>query len=189
MLTDELTAHYQAVLKDLITRRSEHQRAVSEHQRGIRDLDPIISSISRMLQGEPGTHPIVQAQAATPVAAKTPNPIGGHGHRYATISTRWAILDSLDRASGPMSVSDIAEALLADGIPTKAANFANNVSAVLSDMKSSRGEADTKDGKWEITSNGRSAINHIRASRRIMTDAKDSVRAETPSTGAHGVAH
>ena len=50
---------------------------------------------------------------------------------------------------------------------TSASNFKNNVSAVLSSMKSQRNEADVQDGKWVITESGRRAIEHIRNSPRF----------------------
>lgn len=186
MLTDDLKAHYQAVLRDLATRRSEHQRSLGEHQRAIRELDPVIANISKLVQVESSSAapPPTQMTLSTAPLPTFRSP-GAIGRRYATVSTRWAILDVLDRATSPKSASDIAEALLAEGIPTKAANFANNVSAVLSDMKAPREEADSKDGKWEITERGRGAITHIRSTRRIMySDVRE--RAEiTPLTATN----
>src|SRR5271165_458228 len=138
MLSDDSKEHYQFVLQDMITRRSAHQRA-------IRELDPAIASISIMLRGEsPEATGIQQAPQTPPTSASSFQalrvPSAPGGQRYATVSTRWAILDLLDRANGPMSASEIADALLSEGLPTRAEKFVNNVSAVLSDMKTPRGE-------------------------------------------------
>ena len=185
ILTEELRSQYQAVLKDLITRRSGHQKEANEHQRAIRELDPTIAGISKLLEGGvplQGTLPLTAAPAPIPIRPT----VASQGRRYATVSTRWAILDLLDR-SDPMSPSDIADALLAEGIHTKAEKFANNVSAVLSDMKSPRGEVDSNGTKWEITERGRNAISHIRTTRRIMpAEIRDSVKTETPNAATLG---
>jgi hypothetical protein len=64
--------------------------------------------------------------------------------------------------------AEIAEALIAAGIQTKATNFANNVSAVLSaTMKEQHAEVrQLPDGKWELTESGKSAIEHIRTTAK-----------------------
>jgi len=89
--------------------------------------------------------------------------------KYAKFGVRWAILDLLNNSPEGMSTSEIAEALTAGGIQTEAANFANNVSAVLSTtMKMSRKEVESlSDGKWKLTPIGVSAIHHIQSTEKF----------------------
>jgi len=84
------------------------------------------------------------------------------------MSVRWAVLDLLAE-SEPKTTAEIAEALIAAGVQTKAANFVNNVSAVLSTtMKEAHSEVQQlADGKWQLTENGRSAIEHIRTTPKF----------------------
>lgn len=72
----------------------------------------------------------------------------------------------------PMSTAEIAERLKAGGVQTKAANFANNVSAVLSTtMKEQHKEVQQlPDGTWELTDNGESAIEHIRTTPKFRRE-------------------
>lgn len=97
--------------------------------------------------------------------------------RYARISVRWAILDLLNESPDGMSTAEIAEALKAGGVQTEAANFANNVSAVLTTtMKSKQEVVSLPDGKWKLSPNGESAIAHIRTTGKFL-------RACGPSSG------
>jgi hypothetical protein len=91
------------------------------------------------------------------------------GRRFSVMSVRWAILILLDEAKSPMSQAELTEALESEGIraKSKATNFGNNVSAVLSNMKSPRNEIEVVEGKYEITEKGRSAIHHIKITRGI----------------------
>jgi len=79
-----------------------------------------------------------------------------------------------------MTTAEIAESLKAGGIETRATDFANNVSAVLStSMKGNHGEVkQLSDGKWELTESGKSAIDHIRnlAKFRSATRGRYSAR-------------
>jgi hypothetical protein len=65
-----------------------------------------------------------------------------------------------------MTTADIADTLKSEGVVTKATNFTNNISAVLSStMKGVKGEvAQTSDGKWELTERGRNSIAYVRTS-------------------------
>ena len=156
-LTDSMKAHYETVLSDLTTRRSDHHREVAVHQKAIREVDPMIAAIARILG----------IQAAPPrTTPPRPQTSDSNDHRYVNVGTRWAILDILDRADDPLSISGIADALLTGGMRTNATNFKNNVSAVLSNMKSQRHEADVSDGVWKITETGQSVIAHIRTSHK-----------------------
>ena len=83
------------------------------------------------------------------------------------MSVRWAILNLLaEDANHPMTTGDIAVALQQGGITSSGKNFAGNVSAVLSDMSRTRGEAASKDEGWVITEIGKSAWAHISARRQ-----------------------
>jgi hypothetical protein len=92
----------------------------------------------------------------------------GNSRSYANISVRWAILDTL-QDSGPMTTADIAERLKAAGVMTRAANFANNVSAVLSTTMKERHQEvqQSTDGKWSLNENGKQAISHIRTTPKF----------------------
>jgi len=81
---------------------------------------------------------------------------------------RWAILDLL-ADSEAMTTAQIAETIKAGGVPTRASNFVNNVSAVLTTtMKEKHKEVQQlPDGRWELTDNGRNAIAHIRTNPKF----------------------
>jgi mRNA-degrading endonuclease toxin of MazEF toxin-antitoxin module len=68
-----------------------------------------------------------------------------------------------------MTTAEIAESLLAAGVQTKAANFANNVSAVLSTTmrEQPHGEVQLSDGKWQLTEKGKAAIDYIRTTPKF----------------------
>jgi hypothetical protein len=80
------------------------------------------------------------------------------------MSVRWAILHVLGDTHAPMSTGEVVESLQngGAGVHSKANNFSNNVSAVLSDMKNERLEVESLDGRWVISENGRSALAHIK---------------------------
>jgi hypothetical protein len=64
-----------------------------------------------------------------------------------------------------MATADIAEALRDAGVVTKATNFTNNISAVLSSTMKGKDEVTQRtDGLWELTERDRNAISHIRDS-------------------------
>jgi hypothetical protein len=185
MSSDDLRAHYDAVIKDLFARRSEHQRAIGIHQRAVAELDQLIAGMSKNYEepvpGEASattSKPLSDNKRAASFRTSQPP-------RFATISVRWAILYLLDENES-LSTSEIADALQAGGIRSKASNFNNNVSAVLSNMKTGRDEVDQIGDKWTITETGRSAINHIRANFRARRswNSRDSVRTETPDAVA-----
>jgi hypothetical protein len=148
-MADELKMVYGPALDDLQMRRKNTYAQVSELQRQLRELDNLIAGISRIIS------------PTNSVAATSPDV-----RKYANISVRWAILDLLSTAAAPMATADIAEALRNEGVVTKATNFTNNISAVVSStMKGVKGEvAQTSDGKWELTDRGRNSIVHIRTS-------------------------
>ena len=89
-------------------------------------------------------------------------PLRSSGLKYEFMSVRWAILDHL-HDSGPKTTAEIAEALKAAGIRSKATNFVNNVSSVLTTTMKMHDEVQQlPDSRWELTENGINAIEHIR---------------------------
>ena len=150
MPNDDLKAHLQAVLEHYCKGRDQTHAQVSELQAKLREQNNTIASLSRELYGS-------SAPAFTRVASQ----------KYASISVRWAILDLLSESS-PLSTADIADILKREGVATRAANFTNNVSAVLATtMKGAEEVQQTSDGKWELTEKGKNAIYHIRTSPKF----------------------
>ena len=158
-LTTELKSSYEAVLHDLEVERNEAQEQITSLQARLKELHNSISTLTRRLSPDVSVSP--SSHSLTP--SRLPN------RRYASMSVRWAILDLLAE-SEPKTTAEIAEVLIAAGVQTKAANFANNVSAVLSTtMKEQHKEVQQlPDGKWQLTENGRSAIEHIRTTPRFQ---------------------
>jgi hypothetical protein len=67
-----------------------------------------------------------------------------------------------------MATAPLADALKAAGVQSKAAIFANNVSAVLSTtMKEANEVQQLPDGRWELTETGIGKIEHIRATPKF----------------------
>src|SRR5208283_5039521 len=124
---------------------------ISDLQARVRDFNTSIATVNKSLDADTST------PSKLPLATSRPP-----NSKYANMSVRWAILDLLND-SEPMTTAEIAEALKAEGVQTRAANFANNVSAVLStSMKEQHSDVrQLHDGKWELTESGRSAIEHI----------------------------
>jgi hypothetical protein len=158
-LTPELRASYEAVLHDQESEYSDVQLQISAGQAKLKELNNSISTLRKRLN--PDT--ITSISSSGSVTPSRPS-----SDRYAFISVRWAILDLL-YDSQPKTTAEIAEALIAAGVKTKAANFSNNVSAVLSTtLKEEHSEVrQLPDSKWELTENGRSAIEHIRTTPKF----------------------
>ncbi|MGB7549534.1 MAG: hypothetical protein WBM14_17490 [Terracidiphilus sp.] len=114
----------------------------------------------------------MQASLLKRINPDTPSPninISRPTQKYTRISVRWAILDLLNQFPNGMSTSEIAEALKAGGVQSEAANFANNVSAVLTTtMKTKQEVLPLPDGKWKLSLIGESAISHIQSSEKFM---------------------
>lgn len=151
----EQRSAYELVLRDLEAEKQQIQEQLAPLQARARELHNSIVLISQKLAPSNPLH-------------RTPVPIRPASMKYANISVRWAILDLLHDA-GPMSTAEIAETLVDKGVQTKAANFANNVSAVLSTtMKEKHSEVEQlADGKWQLNENGRNAIIHIRTTTKF----------------------
>ncbi|MGA8030153.1 MAG: hypothetical protein WB992_23655 [Bryobacteraceae bacterium] len=171
MVSDSLRPSYEAVLRDLSIERSDVHKSVADLQRRLKELDYNIGSLSRRL-GIVGTLPGM-ANSLNPLQASI-----AEVQQYGTVSTRWAILLELKKSTVPMSVQAIADALLAGGMRTKATNFNNNVSAVLSDMKNKNNEVDVIDGKWFLSEVGKSAADHI--AYKLRRQSSRSERIEVP---------
>lgn len=148
---------YEIVLKDLESERAIVHQEVADLQRKLKELDFNIASLSRRLNATGGAIAPHQQSIFPP------------DQKYAFISVRWAILDLLND-SGPMATADIAETLKASGVRTKATNFSNNVSAVLSTSMRPKDqeEVEVVDGKWKLTERGRNAIYHIRMTPKFL---------------------
>ena len=154
-LTSDLKPHYEAVLHDLEAERQQVQQQLGSLQARLKELHNSISTLAKRL------NPDAPLSSSYPLAPPRPN------YKYANISVRWAILDLLNDSSA-MATSEIAEALKSAGVQTRAANFANNVSAVLSTTMKEHGEVQQlPDGKWELTENGKQAIAHIRTTPKF----------------------
>ena len=161
MKPEEAKLYYDAILNDMHTERSAHRRAWI-------DLDQAIAAMLKVMAAKGITPSNPDVFVPVPVPNKVaimPAP----NRRFCMMSVRWAILLLLDEAATPMSGMEITEALEAGGIraKSKALNFSNNVSAVLSNMKSPRAEVEVVDGNFKITDKGRSAIHHIKLTRGI----------------------
>ena len=156
-LSHDLKANYEAVLRDLEAQRQQVQQELAQLQARLKELHGTILTLSKSIGIDASSRPL-----ATPRPANL---------KYANISVPWAILDLLNDSEA-MNTSEIAEALKAAGVQTRAANFANNVSAVLTTtMQKDHNEVEQlADGKWKLTSNGESAIAHIRTTPRFVRD-------------------
>lgn len=154
-LSNELKASYEAVLRDLEAERQQVHAQIAPLQARLKELHGNIISLSKRINPD----------AVAPPRLITP--LRSQNLKYASISVRWAILDLL-KNSQPMSTSEIAEALKQAGVQSRAANFANNVSAVLTTTMSGHTEVEQlPDGKWQLTENGENAIEHIRTTPKF----------------------
>jgi len=153
-MSKDLETQYQAVLRDLETKRASYVNAINE-------LDVMIAGIARQIQGLTGAAPTTASQR--PVVADSPN----DSQPFASMSVRWAILKLLASAGRPMATGEIAKALEAGGVESKGQRFSSIVSAVLSDMKSKKDEVESvEDGCYRLTEQGREAWEHIERSAR-----------------------
>lgn len=142
--------HYRAVLSDLQRQRNVYSLKINE-------IDQAIASLHRLIPEDvkTGLPPVAPANVPSQNVPK-----------FAGMSVRWAILYLLSEiATGPMTTGDIAVALRAGGIQSNANKFAGNVSAILSVMRSQRGEVNTIGDGWVISDIGKQAWAHIRAKR------------------------
>ncbi len=156
-LTSETKASYEVVLRDLENERSEAQEQIAALQARLKELHNSISTLTKRL------NPDASASSST-------TPSSQSSKKYACMSVRWAILDLL-ADSEPKTTAEIADALSTAGVQTQAANFANNVSAVLSSTMKERPHFEVRqleDGRWQLTEKGKSAADHIRTLPRFQ---------------------
>lgn len=152
-LSSDLKAHYEAVLQDFEAERQQVLLQIAPLQNKLKEIHTSIAALSKRINPE---------TSYTPTST-----LRKQSHKYVNMSVRWAILDILNEA-GAMTTSDIADALTNAGIQTRAANFVNNVSAVLSTTLKGKGEvAPLPNGQWELTENGKKAIGHIRTTEKF----------------------
>jgi hypothetical protein len=159
-LSSELKTNYEAVLRDLEADRLNVQQQLTSLGARMRELQSSILTLSRKINPD--------ADSAQPNLFATIRPLNPS---YAYISVRWAILDLLHDSEG-MTTSEIAEALKASGVQTKAANFVNNVSSVLTTtmQKGHKEVEQSTEGKWSLTQVGVSAIEYIRTTPKFHAD-------------------
>ena len=153
MLSSELKANYDAVVRDLESRKSTHQAAIEEHKRALEEIAQTVAGIKKLT-----------AQVETSHLGVSLAPV--NGQRFGTMSMRWSILYILGESPVPMASAEIADALKAGGTQSKGQSFNSNVSAILSNMKSGKEEVTLlESGKWAITEIGKSMLDHIKATR------------------------
>lgn len=152
-LNADLREKYEAVLHDLEAECQQIKQQLATLHARLKELQGSAITLTKRINSD-STSPII--------------PVHSPNTRYANISVRWAILDLLKNSQRPMSTAEIAEALTHAGVQTRATNFANNVSAVLSTtMREHKEVQQFPDGKWELTDNGDNAIEHIRTTPKF----------------------
>lgn len=177
MATDELKPH-EAVLRTLEVRKQDLQRQIAASQAQLKQIHVTMVNIQQLFQAE--------TTNGGPPESWFNVGYRPEAHKYSHLSVRWAILCLLSESPDPLTPQEIADALQAGGIETKAKDFTNNVSAVLSQMKAKdEPEVEVQDGKWRITQTGRSAWTYIRT-RKLR---RFSGFAETPDVLASGAPH
>lgn len=156
-LSNEQKSAYEIVKSHLETERGSVQAQLVALGSRMRELNNSIGTLAKHLQVD------------TPTLFPTSSAPRTSAPRYANLSTRWAILDTLVD-SGPMATSEIAEALKSAGFSTRAASLANNVSAVLTNtMRDVHQEVQSlQDGRWELNEKGKHAIAHIRTTPKFL---------------------
>jgi hypothetical protein len=155
-LSAGVKASYEIVLRDLEEEQQQVHQQLAPLQARLRELHNSILTLSKKISPD------------APLF-RSPTPIRQPNQKYANITVRWAILDILYDASA-MTTAEIAEILKDKGVRTKAANFVNNVSAVLSTtMKERHKEVEQlPDGKWQLSENGKHAIDYIRTTSKFQ---------------------
>jgi len=154
----EMKTQYEMVILDLETEAKQVKEQLAAMQAKLRELQNSITTLRNRL------HPDTPYTPSNNLSPRFQN------QKYANISVRWAILDLLKDSSVAMNTAEIAETLKASGIQSRAANFLNNVSAVLSStMQREHNEVrQVNDGKWELTERGKNAIDHIRSTPKFQ---------------------
>ncbi len=156
--TEEVKAVFEATIRYLEAERLEIMQQLAPLQERLREIQRTQAVLLKRIS--PRT-------ASTDSATSTL--IRPQSQRYSSISVRWGILDLLNESAG-MTTSEIADALTAGGIRTRAANFANNVSSVLtSTMQRDHNEVQQlPDGRWKLTQVGESAIRYLQSTEKFQ---------------------
>lgn len=149
-LTNEQRIQFEGVQQVLELERADLQQVIAEAQKKLVGVCQSLSTISSYLNTDT---PLISSSKPAPA-----------NQRYANMSVHWAILDLLLESQRPMTTAEIADALLARGVRTRAVNFANNVSAVLgTTLRDTHKEVEQlPDNKWALTERGKSKIEYIR---------------------------
>lgn len=151
-LDNDSKGHVDAVLQLLEAEKEQVQKQVAAGQARLQELHASILTVKSLNSSAQS----LQSFSSRPQHLK-----------YAYISVHWAILDLL-HDSGTMFTAAIADALKAAGVRTRAANFVNNVSAVLSTTMKEHNEVQLlPDGRWELTETGIEKIEHIRTTPKF----------------------
>ena len=181
---NDLKTQYEAVLGDLEHERIEIQRELGGLQKRLRELDNTVITLRRRL--DPTYIPAPRVQALPSGVQPSSDAVMPTSQKYALISVRWAILHLLSGTPSGMTTADIAKALESAGVRTKAVNFVNNVSAVLSTTMRARGheEVESVDGKWRLTEPGRNKIDHIVMTPEFLKRCPWALQANLPAQGA-----
>ena len=170
-MDNDLHVHYEAVLNAERSERDRMNAEIKRLQAQVRLKDGFIAAIAAKLSAESTTaHELTKPLPFTPPLGLgvAPHPTMPDNLRYASISVRWGLLSLMcDYTTEPMATADMAEALKAGGVRSGGANFAANVSAVVSDMVKNRGELELIDGKYRITPRGREVWAGIKAGRQF----------------------
>jgi hypothetical protein len=157
-LSSELKVSYEAVLHDLEAEQADTHQQLVQYQNRLKELHHSILTLKKRLEVADPPSPTSTTLSRQP------------DRKYTYMSVRWAILDLLAESEAK-TTAEIADALKAAGVQTKAANFANNVSAVLTTTMKEQPHDEVHqlpDGKWELTENGRRAIEHIRTTPKFL---------------------
>jgi hypothetical protein len=156
---------FEATIRYLEEERIDIMRQLAPLQERLREVQRTQAILLKRISPEAAA----KSEATTTTTSSFASLIRHKSQRYAYISVRWAILDLLNGSEG-MSTAEIAEALTAGGIRTRAANFANNVSSVLtSTMQRDHGEVEAlPDSKWKLTQVGLSAIRYLQTTEKFQ---------------------
>ncbi|MBI2687438.1 MAG: hypothetical protein HYX27_14085 [Acidobacteria bacterium] len=179
-INDQLKPQYTAVISDLEVERDAIHKELGALQKRIRELDNTLVTLRHRV--DPGYAPPSKI-----VELRHRDPSFPENEKYTRIGVRWAILHLLGER-GPLATADIADALVQRGVRTKAANFTNNVSAMLTATMRTKGseEVESVASKWQLTENGRNKLAKIVASPDFLNACP---WAEAPAVAAAGAAH
>jgi hypothetical protein len=154
---NESRAALEAAYRVYEAERVEILQQLAPLQARLREVQNTQSSLQRRINPDTPSH-----------ATTSRRPLS---FKYAKLSVRWAILDLLNDSDG-MTTSEISEALQAGGIQTRATNFANNVSSVLTTtmQKDHKEVEQLSDGsaRWKLTPVGVSAITYLQGTDKFQ---------------------